>query len=95
MWRFVLIFAVALVVANTTGLIPEGDNVECADESDGKQCPPTCPTCVCAWHSLKSTLTAIVELKSLELTSAAAEPPAPGGSDGRAIPPPTTRPPIV
>ena len=95
MWRFVLIFAVALVVANTTGLLPEGDAVACADDRDGKQCPPTCPTCVCAWHSLQSAPAAIVELTSLELSSAAAELPAPGGSDGRAIPPPTTRPPIV
>ena len=97
MWRFVVIFAVALVVATTTGLLPEAaeDDVARTDECDGKQCPPTCPTCVCAWHSLKSAPTAIVAMTVLELTSAAAELPPPAGRAGRTVPPPTLRPPIV
>jgi len=98
-WRVLIIFAVALVVANTTGLLPEGDDVRCADDggSDGHRtpCPPTCPTCTCAWHSLKSAPTAVIEIKPLELTSSAAELPSPRGADGRTAPPPTTRPPIA
>lgn len=93
-WRIVFIFAATLVVANTMGLLPENDDIECADQRDGKQCPPTCPTCVCAWHSLRSAPTASVELPAFELMTAAAEPPPPSGANGRAAPAPTTRPPI-
>jgi len=93
-WRVICFLAAALVVANTTGVLPEGDDIECAD-SDGKQCPPSCPTCPCAWHSLKSAPTAPVELNAIELTTCAAELPPPRGADGRTAPPPITRPPIV
>ena len=95
MWRVVFIFTAALVVANTTGLLPEGDDVECADESDGKQCPPTCPTCTCAWHSLKTALTPVLEMRPIDLTSLTVELPSPDAAHGQLVPPPTTRPPIV
>jgi len=94
-WRVIFVLAAAFVVANTTGMLPEGDDTECADECDGKQCPPTCPTCTCAWHALKTAPSAVVELTPIELTSRTMELPPPGGADGRTAPPPTTRPPIV
>lgn len=101
-WRVIFIFAAALIVANTTGLLPEADDAQCAGDGAGRTddghrtpCPPTCPTCTCAWHSLKTAPTAVIEIKSLELTSSAAELPPPRGADGLTAPPPTTRPPIV
>lgn len=95
MWRVILIFAALLVVANTMGVLPEADDTECVDQGEGKQCPPTCPTCPCAWHSLTSAPVAALEVKAVELTTGAAELPAPRGADGLTAPPPTTRPPIV
>jgi hypothetical protein len=94
-WRVIFIFVAVLVVANTTGLLPEGDDTECADRDEGKQCPPTCPTCTCAWHSLKSAPTQVIELTPIELTSRAVELPPPSGTDGRIAPAPVTRPPIA
>lgn len=95
MWRVIFILAAALVVANTTGLLPEGDDTECADEDGGKQCPPTCPTCTCAWHSLKTALTPVLEMRPIDLTSLTVELPPPDDAQGQLVPPPTTRPPIV
>lgn len=95
MWRIILIFAAALVVANTTGLLTEGDDTECADESDGKKCPPTCPTCTCAWHSLKTAPSPVFEVRAIELTSRTVELPTPTTGHGQLAPAPWTRPPIA
>lgn len=93
-WRVIILFAAALVVANTTGLLPENDDDACVDQGEG-QCPPTCPTCPCAWHALQSLPTAAVEITALALTAPAAELPPPRGAAGRNPPPPITRPPIA
>jgi hypothetical protein len=37
MWRIVVVLAAVLVVGDVTGLIPEADEIGCADEADGKQ----------------------------------------------------------
>ena len=95
MWRIVLVFAAALVVANTTGLLPEGDATECADCDGGKQCPPTCPTCTCALHSLKTVPAPVFEVRTVELTSRTVELPPLDGWHGLLAPAPTTRPPIA
>jgi hypothetical protein len=94
-WRIVFMFSAAIVVADTTGLLSEADDTQCCDESDGKQCPPACPTCTCAWHSLTSAPTAIIEIKPIDLTASTLDLPPPGGADGRTAPAPITRPPIV
>jgi hypothetical protein len=94
-WRIVLIFTAALVVANTTGLLPEGDDTECVDEDGGKQCPPTCPTCTCAWHTLNSAPVAVFEVQPIELSSRIVALPQPTAWRGRLAPAPTTRPPIA
>lgn len=90
-----LIFAAALVVANTTGLLPEGDDTECADGDCGKQCPPTCPMCTCAWHSLKTAPAPLFEVRAVELTSRTVELPPLDGWHGQLAPAPMTRPPIA
>ncbi len=95
MWRIVFIFAAALVVANTTGLLPEGDDTACADGDGGKQCPPTCPTCTCAWHSLKTAPAPLFEVRAVELTSRTVEPPTLDAWHGLLAPAPWTRPPIA
>lgn len=99
MWRVVFIFLAVLVVGNTTGLLPEGDDPQCADEGanngDGKQCPPSCPTCTCAWHSLKTTPTPVFEVRAIEFSSRTVDLPAPTTGDGQLVPAPTTRPPIA
>jgi len=94
-WRIVFLLAAALVVANTTGLLPEGDSTECADEPDGKQCPPTCPTCTCAWHSLKTTPSAVFEVRAIVLTSRTVELPPLTTGHGQLAPAPWIRPPIA
>ena len=95
MWRVVLVLAAALVVGDATGLIPEGDDTECIDECAGKQCPPTCPTCTCGWHSLQSAPTPLLEMSPIELTTRTVDLPPPADADGLSAPAPTTRPPIV
>ncbi len=95
MWRLVFVFAAALVVADSAGLLPEGDDTECSDECAGKQCPPTCATCTCAWHSLRSAPTTLLEMAPIELTSRTVDLPPPDAADGLTAPAPTTRPPIV
>lgn len=95
MWRLVLIFAAALVVGHASGLIPEGDEVGCTDEQDGKQCPPTCPACTCVWHSLKTAPVARVELARVEWIARAVELPHARDGQGRLAPAPALRPPIA
>ena len=95
MWRVVLIFAAALVVADTTGALPECDDTECTDEGNGKQCPPTCPTCTCVWHTLKTAPISLVEMPPIDFTSLIVELPPVRGAHGRLAPAPITRPPIV
>ncbi len=95
MWRVILVFAAALVVANTTGLLPEADSVECSDDADGKDCPPTCPTCTCAWHGLKTALAPVFEVRTVDVTSRTLELPPPTVGHGQLDPAPWTRPPIA
>ena len=95
MWRIVLILAAVLLAGNATGLIPEGDEVGCTDEPDGKQCPPTCATCTCVWHSLKTAPSMPIELNTIELTARAVELPPAREGHGLIAPAPEQRPPIV
>ena len=94
MLRIIAIVAACLVVGDATRLLPEADDVECCD-GDGKQCPPMCPTCTCAWHSLKTAPATVVEIKPIRLTTFLVELPPPAAGHGRLAPPPTTRPPIA
>jgi len=94
-WRVILLFAAVLVIGNATGLIPESDDVTCTNEDGGKQCPPTCPTCTCAWHTLKTAPAPQILLKKLQFVARAVELPAPTEVHGQLAPPPMTRPPIV
>lgn len=91
----IFIFLATLVVANTTGLMPEGDDVECRDEPDGKQCPPLCPTCTCVSHSLQTAPLAFIAFTTVDLTIATIELPPPADVRGQLAKPPATRPPIV
>ena len=83
------------MVGDATGLIPEGDEIGCADEPDGKQCPPTCPTCTCACHSLKTAPVPLVELNEIELAARASELPPARPFHDRFAPAPAQRPPIA
>lgn len=94
-WRLIVVFVATLVVANTTGLLPEADDIECADEAEGKGCPPTCATCTCVWHGLKTALAPIFEARTIELTSRTLELPSPRVGLGQLDPAPWTRPPIA
>jgi len=67
MWRVIFIFLTFLMVGDATGLIPDADEIACAD-GDGKACPPSCPTCTCAAHQVKTTPVAQTELAQVELT---------------------------
>jgi hypothetical protein len=91
-WRFVLIFAAAVVVANPTGAWRERADTECGD---GEPCPPSCPTCTCAWHWPKIAPSPIFEARARELTSRCAELPAATMRLGQRAPAPSTRPPIA
>jgi len=91
--RVILILALCLVVGDATGLLAEGDEVGCTD-GDGARCPPTCPTCTCAWHALKTAPTATVELRPIDRTARTVDPPPPAVGHGRITPAPSTRPPI-
>jgi hypothetical protein len=95
MWRIVIILATVLVVGDATGLIPEADEIGCADEADGKQCPPTCPTCTCAWHSLKTAPAPHIALTAIDLIERTVELPANRDGHGLLAPAPAHRPPIV
>ena len=90
--RIVFLVAATFVVANTTGLLPEGDETACCD---GKQCPPTCPSCTCAWHSITTAPVAIFEVPAIALMDRAVELPTPRAGDGQRAPAPSTRPPIA
>ena len=95
MWRIVLIFAAILVVGDVTGLFPEVDEIGCRDEPEGKHCPPTCQTCTCAFHSLKTAPASVVELKTVELTARTIELPPAHDGHGLLAPAPAQRPPIA
>jgi len=95
MWRVIILLATMLVVADATGFMAEADDVCCTDEDGGRQCPPTCPSCTCAWHTVKTAPTAQIQITTVRLETQTAAPPAPAEAHGRLAPQPITRPPIV
>lgn len=93
--RVIFVLAAALVVADATGLVDQCDEISCTDEEPGKQCPPSCPTCTCAMHTLQSLPTVYqVEIR-LPGPACSIELPPPVDADGRGAPAPSTRPPIA
>jgi len=92
--RIIAIVAACLFAGDATRLLSEEDGIECCD-GDGKQCPPTCPACTCAWHSLKPAPTTVVEIKPITMTTRLVDLPSPTVGHGRLAPPPTIRPPIA
>jgi hypothetical protein len=95
MGRVILLLATMLVVADATGLLAEADDVCCADEDGGKQCPPSCPTCACPWHTTKTAPAPQILSKTVELVARTVELPTPADAHGQLAPQPSTRPPIV
>ncbi|HEY4183297.1 MAG TPA: hypothetical protein VGM90_41020 [Kofleriaceae bacterium] len=95
MWRVLLIFAVVLMAGDATGLIPEADEVACADEANGKQCPPSCPSCTCAWHSMTPAPVAGIELATIVRATRAVDLPELRAQHGRLAPDLVHRPPIA
>lgn len=93
MWRVIFMFLAILMVGNATGLIPDADEVACTDD-DGKECPPTCPTCTCAAHQVKTAPVALVEIATVELSWNVELPPLPA-VHGRLAPDLVHRPPIA
>lgn len=85
----------ALIVADATGLLSDCDE-SCVDDTDGKQCPPVCPTCTCAGHTarlaipLAEVVTIVPARESCVVVS-----PVPANVRGRLAPPPLIRPPIA
>ncbi len=94
-WRVIVLLATALVIADATGMLPEADDPTCTDEADGKRCPPTCPTCTCAWHSVKTAPVTPIVLAPVDSLARTVELPQPSEARSRLAPPPTQRPPIV
>ena len=97
MWRFIILLVTALVVADTTGLLVESDDAECCkdEHGSGKQCPTTCPTCPCAWHTLRAAPVADVQITITPIATRAVEMPSPEVVRGELAPAPITRPPIA
>lgn len=94
-WRVVLLFACALVAADATGLLANCDQT-CLDDTDGKSCPPACPTCSCAGHAVRIMIphaegvtgVAAGEARDLDM-------PAVATAHSRRAPAPLIRPPIA
>lgn len=91
----IILLVTALFVADTTGMIAESDDdIECRDDA-GKQCPPTCPSCACAWHTMNTApAPSFVVVKLLGATHTIDLPPI-ETVHGRLAPAPIQRPPIV
>ena len=94
MWRVILVFAVALVVGNATGILDTCD-ATCFDDDGGKQCPPSCPTCTCPGHAVPTMLSVQMAAAITPVSTHVIEMQSPTVVRGRQAPEPVTRPPIV
>jgi hypothetical protein len=92
-WRAIFLLLTVLMVGNATGLIPDADEIACSDD-EGKECPPSCPTCTCASHQAKTAAIVQIELVQVELTWSVELPPL-RAVHGRLAPLFVNRPPIA
>lgn len=98
MWRYIVLIACALIVADATGLIADCDET-CQDDDNGKdRCPPACSDCSCPGHAmrvaaLRCEVVAVVNLAGDQHAGVDALPPT--IELGLLDPAPDLRPPIA